>query len=92
MLSQYRKFKKNLVVLPLISGILLGGKPIDNLVNQEHPVPAQTDLSVRLAKDLKKRGFRFLGPTMVYSFMQASGLVNDHEETCAFKLITTKRR
>ncbi|BBE41285.1 DNA-3-methyladenine glycosylase I [Streptococcus dysgalactiae] len=70
----------------------VGGKPIDNLVNQEHPVPAQTDLSVRLAKDLKKRGFRFLGPTTVYSFMQASGLVNDHEETCAFKLITTKRR
>ncbi|KKC16563.1 DNA-3-methyladenine glycosylase I [Streptococcus dysgalactiae] len=70
----------------------VGGKPIDNLVNQEHPVPAQTDLSVCLAKDLKKRGFRFLGPTTVYSFMQASGLVNDHEETCAFKLITTKRR
>ncbi|MDV5976171.1 UNVERIFIED_CONTAM: DNA-3-methyladenine glycosylase I [Streptococcus canis] len=70
----------------------VGGQPLDNLVNQDHLVPAQTDLSVRLAKDLKKRGFKFLGPTTVYSFMQASGLVNDHEETCAFKLITTKRR
>ncbi|MGT2935587.1 DNA-3-methyladenine glycosylase I [Streptococcus castoreus] len=63
----------------------IGGKPIDNLVNQEYPILSPNDLSVKLAKDLKKRGFKFLGPTTVYSFMQASGLVNDHEEDCAFK-------
>lgn len=63
----------------------VGGKPVDNLVNHDHPVPAQTDLSVNLAKDLKKRGFKFLGPTTIYSFMQASGMVNDHESTCHFK-------
>lgn len=63
----------------------VGGNPIDNLVNQEHTVPTQTDLSVKLAKDLKKRGFKFLGPTTIYSFMQASGMVNDHESTCHFK-------
>lgn len=65
----------------------VGGKPINNLVNQENLVPAQTELSIRLAKDLKKRGFKFLGPTTVYSFMQASGLVNDHEEACVFNRI-----
>ncbi|KHD44641.1 DNA-3-methyladenine glycosylase I [Streptococcus hongkongensis] len=63
----------------------VGGKPIDNLVNHKHPVPTQTDLSVSLAKDLKKRGFKFLGPTTIYSFMQASGMINDHEEDCNFK-------
>lgn len=41
--------------------------------------------SVALSKDLKKRGFRFVGPTTVYAFMQAMGLVNDHLETCAFR-------
>lgn len=39
----------------------------------------------KLAKDLKKRGFKFLGPTTVYSFLQASGMINDHEEGCSFK-------
>ncbi|HES0872120.1 TPA: DNA-3-methyladenine glycosylase I [Streptococcus pyogenes] len=65
----------------------VGGKPINNLVNQENLVPAQTELSIRLAKDLKKRGFKFLGPTTVYSFIQASGLVNNHEEACVFNRI-----
>ncbi|WNZ89925.1 DNA-3-methyladenine glycosylase I [Streptococcus iniae] len=61
------------------------GKPLVNIVNSSHPVATQTDLSKALAKDLKKRGFAFLGPTTVYSFMQASGMVNDHEDTCDFK-------
>ncbi|WP_205029748.1 DNA-3-methyladenine glycosylase I [Streptococcus porcinus] len=60
-------------------------QPIDNLVNKENPAPAQTSLSTSLAKTLKKYGFKFLGPTTVYSFMQASGIVNDHEENCAYK-------
>ena len=45
-------------------------------------VPAQTEISIRFSKDLKKRGFRFAGPTTVYAFMQAAGLVNDHVVTC----------
>ncbi|WP_127844523.1 DNA-3-methyladenine glycosylase I [Psychroflexus aestuariivivens] len=45
-------------------------------------VPAQTELSQRISKDLKKRGFKFLGPTTVYAFMQAVGLVNDHLTKC----------
>lgn len=45
-------------------------------------IPAETDMSKRLSKDLKKRGFSFVGPTTVYAFMQAMGLVNDHIEEC----------
>jgi len=45
-------------------------------------IPSTTDASVRLAKDLKKRGFTFVGPTTVYAFMQAMGLVNDHLADC----------
>ncbi len=48
-------------------------------------VPATTPESVALAKDLKKRGFRFIGPTTAYATMQACGLVNDHLATCAFR-------
>ncbi|MBR9842585.1 MAG: DNA-3-methyladenine glycosylase I [Rhodobacteraceae bacterium] len=45
-------------------------------------VPAQTELSQQISKDLKKAGFRFCGPTIVYAFMQAVGMVNDHLVTC----------
>ena len=45
-------------------------------------LPAQTAISRALSKDLKKRGFRFVGPTTMYAFMQAAGLVNDHEVSC----------
>lgn len=47
-------------------------------------IPAQTDLSRALSKDLKKRGWKFVGPTTCYAFMQAMGLVNDHIKTCEF--------
>ena len=49
----------------------------------EWPIPSVTPSSTRLAKDLKKRGWRFVGPTTVYAFMQAMGLVNDHIPGCA---------
>lgn len=45
-------------------------------------VPAQTELSQELSKDLKHRGFRFVGPTTAYAFMQAAGMINDHVATC----------
>jgi DNA-3-methyladenine glycosylase I len=57
---------------------LAGGKPIQN----RGPVPALTPLSTDISKALKKRGFKFVGPTIVYAFMQAAGIVNDHSETC----------
>jgi DNA-3-methyladenine glycosylase I len=58
------------------------GAPLHNAWRELAELPAQTQLSKRMSKDLSKRGFRFLGPTTVYSFMQATGLVNDHVTSC----------
>lgn len=58
--------------------------PIDNPVKDYRLAPSKTSLSEEVAKDMKRRGFEFVGPVCVYSFMQAAGLVNDHEETCDF--------
>lgn len=58
------------------------GAPIQNTWASMAEVPAHTPLSERVSKDLKKAGFRFCGPTIVYAFMQACGLVNDHLVTC----------
>ncbi len=60
----------------------VGGRPLQNNWARMEDVPATTDLAQRLAKDLKKRGFAFLGPTTLYAHMQASGLVNDHVTSC----------
>jgi len=54
------------------------GKPIQN----RGPVPATTQLSEKISKELKRRGFKFVGPTIVYAWMQAVGIVNDHAEDC----------
>ena len=56
--------------------------PMTNQFTEHKHLPAQTDLSVRMSKDLKKLGFKFVGPTICYSFMQAAGLVNDHLTHC----------
>ncbi len=58
------------------------GQPIVNRYRCASDVPAQTALSQRISKDLKKRGFSFVGPTIVYALMQATGLVNDHLLSC----------
>jgi len=60
----------------------LDGKPIKNKINNYKDAPANTELSDALSKDLKKRGFKFVGSTVVYAFMQAVGMVNDHEVSC----------
>jgi DNA-3-methyladenine glycosylase I len=57
---------------------IAGGKPIQN----SGPIPAETVLSAEMSKQLKKRGFKFVGPVIVYAFMQAAGMVNDHSELC----------
>lgn len=61
------------------------GKTIVNDVPDYHLAPAKTPLSEKLAKDLKKRGFKFTGPVAVLSFLQAAGLVDDHENDCEWK-------
>ena len=58
------------------------GKPIINSPKELKDVPATTEISDKLAKDLKKRGFKFLGSTVVYAHMQATGMVNDHLISC----------
>ncbi|HKX87374.1 MAG TPA: DNA-3-methyladenine glycosylase I [Flavobacterium sp.] len=58
------------------------GKPIDNNPKTLKEVAATTEISDKLSKDLKKRGFKFVGSTVVYAHMQATGMVNDHVEDC----------
>lgn len=58
------------------------GKPIQNSWRELGELPSETDVSKRMSKELKKRGFRFVGPTVCYAFMQAAGLVNDHVIGC----------
>jgi DNA-3-methyladenine glycosylase I len=60
----------------------VGGKPIVNRRRSPADVPAQTPESAALSKDLLRRGFRFVGPTICYAFMQAVGMVNDHQVRC----------
>jgi DNA-3-methyladenine glycosylase I len=59
-----------------------GGKPIQNHFEKLSDVPARTELSDTISKDLKKRGFKFVGSTVVYAHMQATGMVNDHCTYC----------
>lgn len=56
----------------------VGGKPIQN----SGPLPAESPLSVTISKELKRRGFKFVGPVIVYAWMQAAGMVNDHSADC----------
>jgi DNA-3-methyladenine glycosylase I len=57
---------------------LAGGQPIQNT----GPVPASSPLAVTFSKELKRRGFKFVGPVIVYAWMQSVGIVNDHAEDC----------
>ena len=67
------------------------GKPIVNKWKTSKQVPGKTDISDSMSKDLKKRGFKFIGSTICYAFMQASGLVNDHTLDC-FRHAPTQRK
>lgn len=58
------------------------GKPRHNRFKDRGKIPAETPLSLKISKDLKARGFKFCGPTIVYAFCQAVGMVNDHVVTC----------
>ena len=58
------------------------GKPIQNNWEQMNQVPATTDLSDAISKAMKKKGFKFVGSTVIYAYMQAIGMVNDHIKTC----------
>jgi DNA-3-methyladenine glycosylase I len=73
------------LAIPDFSGYLwnfMDGKPLQNKLRSMSEIQASTPLAEKISKDLKKRGFRFVGPTIVYAFMQACGLVNDHMVDC----------
>jgi DNA-3-methyladenine glycosylase I len=57
---------------------MVGGRPLEN----HGPVPPRTPISEKISKELKRRGFKFVGPTIVYAWMQAVGMVNDHAADC----------
>lgn len=57
-------------------------KPIKNKFKKHSEIPATSEISEKLSKDLKKRGFNFVGPTICYALMQAIGMVNDHTSNC----------
>jgi DNA-3-methyladenine glycosylase I len=60
----------------------VGGRPIVGRWRRMQDIPAETEQSRAMSRDLKRRGFRFVGPTICYAFMQAAGMVNDHIVTC----------
>jgi DNA-3-methyladenine glycosylase I len=60
----------------------VNGKPIINKRKRFKQIPAKTDKSILMSKDLLKRGFKFVGPTICYAYMQSSGMVNDHVVDC----------
>jgi DNA-3-methyladenine glycosylase I len=65
---------------------IAGGKPVMNT----GPLPVKSEVSERMSKELKKRGFKFVGPVIVYAWMQAVGMVNDHAEDCFRRKAVTK--
>ena len=60
----------------------INGKPVKNSFKDHNEVPASTEISDLISRDLKKRGFKFVGSTVIYAHMQATGMVNDHEINC----------
>lgn len=66
-------------------GFLPNGKPVVNSWKRLEDIPATSDISDRISAEMKKRGFKFFGSTICYSHLQATGLVNDHIDTCPFK-------
>ena len=78
----YLKLQENGGGLSALLWDFLGGKPKINTFRTTASVPASTALSIEMSKDLAARGFKFVGPTIVYAFMQATGMVNDHLVSC----------
>jgi DNA-3-methyladenine glycosylase I len=71
----------------------VGGAPIQNEWEKFKDAPVQSPESEALSKDLKKRGFKFVGPVILYAFMQAVGMINDHSTDChAYADCREKRR
>ena len=61
------------------------GQVVDHRLHDGDPMPAKDELSERVSKDLKKRGFKFVGPVIIYSYLQGIGVINDHSVTCEYR-------
>jgi DNA-3-methyladenine glycosylase I len=80
--QQFLKVQKEFGSFDAFIWRFVGGKTIDNHVKSLSEMPSETKESQAMSKELKKRGFKFVGPTICYSYMQAAGLVNDHLVDC----------
>jgi len=80
--KQFLKIQKEFGSFDKYLWSFVNGKPIKNHFKSPCDLPASTKISVKLSKDLKKRGFNFVGPTICYALMQAIGMVNDHTLEC----------
>jgi 3-methyladenine DNA glycosylase len=69
----------------------VGGKPVVNSWATEDQIPARTPLSEQISRDLKKRGFLFAGPVIIYSFLQAIGMVDDHMRSCPYHTLNRRQ-
>ena len=78
----YLKLRERIDLKAFLAGFLGNEGPLQNRARSMGDIPADTELSKRISKALKAEGFRFVGPTTVYAFMQATGLVNDHLDGC----------
>jgi len=78
----YLKIKEEFKTFDKFIWSFVGGKPIINHFDDVSEVPANTEISDKMSKELKKRGFKFVGSTICYAFMQSSGMVNDHLTWC----------
>lgn len=78
----YLQLREELGGLDAYLWAFVGGKPLQPKIKSMRSVPAQTALSDALSKDLKKHGFKFVGSTICYAYMQAIGMTNDHLLTC----------
>ena len=61
------------------------GQVIDHHLQKLEDMPATSELSEKISKDLKKRGFKFVGPTIIYSYLQGIGIINDHLDSCCYR-------
>ena len=82
----YLKLKEDYGSLDSYIWSFVNNEPILNSWSSIEEVPARTDLSDKISKELKKKGFSFVGSTTVYAFMQSIGMVNDHLLTCDFRI------
>jgi len=80
--KEYIKLRKEYGSFDKYIWQFVDNKPIQNNWKSWDEVPSKTEISEKISKDLKKKGFKFVGPTIVYAFMQAAGMVNDHLVHC----------